>query len=219
MSLPSSQGWGNYYDRIHQDIIDVVPTSAKCVLSVGCAAGASEEEIVKRGVKVVGIELDPTAAAIARQRGLIVLQGDVSEIDISKVNEFFDCLIYADILEHLPNPAAVIRQHVTRLLPDGIVYISVPNFRRYSVFWQLFVRGRVDYVDGGILDCTHLRITTRKMVEQWFYSAGIKVMDCRYKIQGVRDKLISACLLGLAKEFVALQVCLVGSKRRLQENY
>ena len=212
MSPRYSQGWDNYYDRFHREIIGVVPACAKCVLSVGCSAGASESELIKRGVKVVGIEINPTAAAIARQRGLIVLEGDASKIDISEVNEFFDCLIYGDVLEHLPDPASVLIQHVTRLLPDGIVYVSVPNFRRYSVFWQLFIRGRINYMGGGILDQTHLRITTRKMVEQWFDSAGIRVVDCRYIIHGMIDKLASACLLGFAKEFVAYQICLVGRK-------
>ncbi|MBA7646897.1 Ubiquinone biosynthesis O-methyltransferase [subsurface metagenome] len=212
MSIDSSKTSGNYYEWFRNDVLSVVPPRAKCVLSVGCAAGLAEEELVKRGVKVVGVEINPKAAEIARQRGLTILEGDASEIDIDVANESYDCLIYADILEHLPEPIAVLKRHVKNLRPGGIVYITVPNFRHYSVFWQLFIRGRVDYVDAGILDRTHLRITTRKMVLEWFELAGIELASCRYVMHRRRDKLASACTLGLAKEFIAGQISLVGKK-------
>lgn len=87
---------------------------------------------------------------IARERGLIVLEGDVSTIDVGQASEFFDCLIYADVLEHLPDPVAVLRRHVEGLQNNGTVIISVPNFRHYSVLWQLFIPGPVHYKDTGI---------------------------------------------------------------------
>jgi len=201
-----------YYEWFRKDAIAAVPPTAKCVLSVGCAAGLTEAELVKRGIKVVGIELNPKAAAIARQRGLIILEGDVSEIDISASSEYYDCLIYADILEHLPDPVAVLKRHVKHLKPNGIVYISIPNFRHYSVFWQLFVRGHIQYKDAGILDRTHLRITTRKMVQEWFEKAGIELVNYKYINNRKKAKLISACFLWLAQEFTAVQVGIIGRK-------
>lgn len=143
---------------------------------------------------------------------LTVLEGDASEIDVGVAGELYDCIIYADILEHLPDPLAVLRRHVKSLKPNGIVYISIPNFRHYSVFWQLFVHGHVNYEDAGILDRTHLRIATRKMVLEWFEQTGIELVNCRYSMHRRRDKLASACTLGLAKEFIAGQISLVGKK-------
>ena len=201
-----------YFEFFRSDVIAAVPLDAKTVLSVGCAAGKTEAELVKRGIKVFGIELNPKAAAIARQRGLTILKGDASKIDIDVSSEFYDCLIYADILEHLPYPVSVLKRHVKSLKPGGIVYVSIPNFRHWSVFWQLFVRGRINYVDEGILDRTHLRITTRKMVLEWFEQTGIELVNCRYLMHRRRDKLASVCTLGLAKEFVAGQIGLVGRK-------
>lgn len=202
-----------YFEYFRSEIIDIIPVSAKCVLSVGCAAGRTEAELVKRGTKVVGVEMNPEAAQIARQRGLTVLEGDASDIDIDVVSEPYDCLIYADVLEHLPDPAAVLKRHVKSLKSNGLVYICVPNFRRYSIFWQLFVHGHARYVDKGILDRTHLRITTRKMVLHWFELAGISLMSFKYIIARRRDKLASACLFGLAKDFIATQIGVIGTKR------
>ena len=201
-----------YFEFFRREILDVVPAEAKCVLSVGCASGRTEAELVKRGIKVIGVEINPEAAQMARQRGLTILEGDASEIDIDVVKEPYDCLIYADVLEHLTNPVAVLKRHVKSLKPGGIVYVSVPNFRRYSVFWELFIRGHINYVEGGILDRTHLRITTKRMVLEWFESAGVDPVNVIYYLARRRDKLISACLFGLAKDFIATQIYLIGTK-------
>ena len=98
------------------------------------------------------------------------------------------------------------------LKPGGIVYITVPNFRHYSVFWQLFVRGRIRYKEAGILDRTHLRMTTRKMVLKWFDVVGLRVLSCSYGIWGRRYRLLSAFLFGLAREFIAHQIVLIARK-------
>lgn len=39
----------------------------------------------------------------------------------------FDALVYADVLEHLDDPTAVLREHVQQLAHDGVVLGSVPN--------------------------------------------------------------------------------------------
>jgi 2-polyprenyl-3-methyl-5-hydroxy-6-metoxy-1,4-benzoquinol methylase len=203
----------SYYEQFRPDVIAAVPPDAKVVLSVGCAAGRTEAELVKRGIKVVGVEINPDAAKIARQRGLIILEGDASEIDLAIAGEFYDCIIYADILEHLLDPVAILKRHIEYLKPGGIVYVSVPNFRNYSVFWELFVRGHVRYKDEGILDRTHLRITTRRTVFDWFDKVGLTLVRYKYIFWGRRNRLISACLLGLAREFIAPQIGLVARKQ------
>lgn len=202
----------SYYEYIRTDILTHISKDVKCLLSVGCGSGVTEAELVKRNIKVVGIEINPEAAEMARKHGIIVLEGDASEIDVGVAGELYDCIIYADILEHLPDPVAVLKRHVKYLKPGGIVYVSIPNFRHYLVFWELFVRGHVVYREAGILDRTHLRITTRKMVLEWFDALGIRPICCNYYISRRRHKLLSACLFGLAKEFIASQIGLVGRR-------
>jgi len=201
-----------YYEYFRRDVIAAVPSEAKCVLSVGCAGGISEAELAKKGIKVVGVEINREAAKIARQRGLTVLEGDASEVDVSVTGEQYDCIIYADILEHLADPVAVLKRHVEHLRPGGTVYVSIPNFRHYSVFWELFVRGHIRYKNAGILDRTHLRMTTRKMVLHWFEQAGLKLVRWKYINNRKKAKLISACFLWLAQEFTAVQIGVIGRK-------
>jgi len=202
----------SYYTHLRRSVLDYVPKTAKCVLSVGCANGITEAELVKQGMKVVGVEINREAAEMARQRGLIILEGDVSEINVNINDELYDCIIYADVLEHLPDPFGVLKRHVDLLCPNGTVIISVPNFRHYSVLWQLFIGGQVHYVDAGIMDRTHLRITTRKMVLEWFELAGVRLTFLKYGIPGRRNRLVFAALLGMFREFIATQIVVVGRK-------
>jgi len=204
-----------YTDVFRPEIFNAVPDTAKVVLSVGCAWGSTEEALVKKGIRVVGIEQNPRAAEIARERGLTVLEGDVSEINVDSGDGLYDFIIYADILEHLADPVDVLRRHLRYLSPSGSVLISVPNYRHYSIFWKLFVQGHLKYEDAGVLDRTHLRITTRKMVLQWFDDVGLTPVKSEYQLLGRRNRLISACLFGLAKEFIAHIVVCVGKKTDL----
>ncbi len=201
-----------YRSFCRTDLLVFVPDDVRTVLSIGCARGATEAELVKRGVTVVGIELDSTATAIARKRGVTVLEGDASGFVPELSRWRFDCLFYADILEHLPDPLTVLRQHVDLLKPGGTVIVSVPNFRHFSVFASLFVRGHARYANAGILDKTHLRITTRKTVLDWFAQAGIETTLWKYNLSRRRDMLMSWCSLGLLNEFVAQQIIVVGRK-------
>lgn len=201
-----------YVEWFRDDIISAVPSNAECVLSVGCGTGFTESELVKSGVKVIGIEIDHGAARIAKQRGLTILEGDASEVSVETNGKLFDCIIYADILEHLPDPVAVLKRHMKFLKSNGIVYISIPNFRHYSVFWELFVKGHVHYKDSGILDRTHLRITTRRMVQEWFEQAGLKLVSQKYIKIGRKANLLAALFLWLAQEFTSIQVGLTARK-------
>jgi 2-polyprenyl-3-methyl-5-hydroxy-6-metoxy-1,4-benzoquinol methylase len=201
-----------YYELFHPDVISAVPPDAKVALSVGCAAGRTEAELVKRGIKVVGVEINHDAAEIARQRGLHILEGDVSEVEVDINEGLYDFIIYADILEHLPDPVNILRRHLKYLKPGGGVFVSIPNFRHYSVFWKLFMQGQIKYEDAGILDRTHLRITTRRMVLDWFDKVGLIPVSCNYNIFGRRNKLLSLCSLGLAKEFIAHHISCLGKK-------
>lgn len=201
-----------YFCHLRPEIIACIPVGCRKLLSVGCGAGLTEGELVRRGVEVIGIELNPEAAELARSRGVNVLQGDVGALNGELQPHRFDCLLYADVLEHLADPLSLLRDHTALLNPGGVVVISVPNFRHYQVFWQLFVRGRVVYAESGIMDKTHLRITTRGLVEDWLRIAGYQKPSFLYSTAGRRDGWLVKCTFGLLREFCARQVIAVATK-------
>lgn len=202
----------SYYGRLRDEILRLVPPNARRVLSVGCGAGVTEGELVKKGVEVVGIEMNADAAHSARARGLMVIEGDAADVSQELENRCFDCLIYADVLEHIADPVAILRVHMPLLNNGGSVIISVPNFRHFSVVAQLFGRGHIRYTDAGILDRTHVRLTTRRMVQEWFAEVGLRPVAMVYRMSQRREKVLAHCSLGLLREFVARQVIVVAQK-------
>jgi SAM-dependent methyltransferase len=199
-----------YFGHLRLDVLAMVPPTATKVLSVGCGEGRTEAELVKRGCHVTGIELDPRAALLAREKGIEALVGDVNEVDLA--GRTFDSLIYADVLEHLADPVSVLGKHVALLEQGGTVIVSVPNFRHYSVFRDLFLRGRLRYSDAGMFDRTHLRITTRRMVEDWFSEVQLRTESTVYQIYRRGERYLCAASFNLATEFLASQVILRGIK-------
>lgn len=98
----------------------------------------------------------------------------MKDVDLPYGRGYFDCIILADVLEHLEDPLSTLRRLRGYLSPKGIVVASIPNVRYYGVI-NMLVEGRWKYEDSGILDRTHLRFFTRKEMESLFRDAGFEI--------------------------------------------
>lgn len=148
------------------------------VLDVGCGTG-SVSTIVNRGKgnEVHGVEPDPARAEVARGRGLEVVCGYLTE-EFFVSHGLFDVVMFADVLEHLADPAGMLALATSGLRPGGLVLISVPNVAHWSIRLDL-LRGRFDYTDCGIRDATHLRWFTRKTLEHLLYTQGLEILEMK----------------------------------------
>lgn len=171
----------SYFDFARADVMELVPRSARRILDVGCGAGRLGEAIKARQVaEVVGLERDRRAAAIAARRLDQVHCVDVETWDWPTKDELYDCVIAADVLEHLRDPEAVLislRQHLTS---DGTLVTSLPNVRNRSVISAL-LEGNWTYETAGLLDRTHLRFFTRREIEKLLHRCGFEVASWRTK--------------------------------------
>ncbi len=169
-------------DDVAAKISSLIPRGAKG-LDVGCGTGSVSEVIQKMsGARLIGIEPDAERAAAARARGLEAFQGFLSE-EFLQQHGPFDVIIFADVLEHLPDPAEVVSLARKGLVPGGSIVASVPNVAHYFVRMAL-LRGRFDYQQWGIMDATHLRWFTRKTLAEFFQRMGFHVsaMGCTVNI-------------------------------------
>ena len=215
-----------YYDDPRPDIQGVVRAPGRRVLDVGCAAGALGAALKDAGaVYVAGIERMPPAAARARERLDHVVEGDVASAPIPFVPGEFDYLIFADVLEHLPDPEAVLRRYLPYLAPAGRVVISVPNIRFYTVLLRL-IADRWSYTEHGIRDRTHLRIFTRRSLEALIASSDLVLerLDRRYRLFEDQSRIgrlgalatrIAAATIGplLLPDLLAFQYVAVAQRR------
>jgi tetratricopeptide (TPR) repeat protein len=86
---------------------------------------------------------------------------------------YFDALVFADVLEHLADPDAVLKRYLPWLKPAGVVILSIPNVRFWAVVQHL-AEGCWTYQDEGILDRRHLRFFTWKEAARLLEMCGLE---------------------------------------------
>lgn len=117
-----------YFSGSRPQMLDFVPTSARVVLDIGCAEGRFGALLKEKlGAEVWGIEYEPLVAEKARRNLDHVLTGDALQLVQTLESGKFDCITMLDVMEHLPDPFALL-DGVKRLLnKDGCLVMSVPN--------------------------------------------------------------------------------------------
>ena len=96
------------------------------ILDVGCGSGAFLDLAKQAGHEVYGIELNGQAAGKARAKGHIVYQQMLHELDLTQTGGTFDLITLFQVLEHLSDPAGVMRQASAFLRPGGFISAAVP---------------------------------------------------------------------------------------------
>jgi 2-polyprenyl-3-methyl-5-hydroxy-6-metoxy-1,4-benzoquinol methylase len=160
----------------HSKIVSLVPPATR-VLEFGCATGYMSEVLKRKlGCTVIGVEIDPEAAALAEQHTERVIVGDAEKIDyaVELAGEEFDVVLFADVLEHLKEPGDVLRRVRPFIAESGVVIASIPNIAHGSVRLAL-LGGEFRYRDWGLLDDTHLRFFTRSSIQDLFEETGYVV--------------------------------------------
>ncbi len=166
------------YENARPEVRALVPPGARRILDLGCASGAVGSALKARGdVEVVGIERDPVYAADARRRLDRVVEADVEAFaaDAGELGRF-DCLIAADVLEHLVDPWRALRDYAKLLEPGCRAVISLPNVASWQTYWAL-ARGSWPRRPDGIFDATHLRWFTLHDARELCEQARLAVED------------------------------------------
>lgn len=169
------------YENPRPDVQAAVPGSARAILDLGCSSGALGAALRSRQpCAVTGVELDPGYAADARGRLDRVVCADLEALEpAEEALSGFDCLIAADVLEHLRDPWAVLRRFAGALVPGATVVVSLPNVRYWTTFWALGLRGTWPRAEEGIFDRTHLRWFTLADARLLLEQAGLHVTGVR----------------------------------------
>jgi 2-polyprenyl-3-methyl-5-hydroxy-6-metoxy-1,4-benzoquinol methylase len=160
----------DYFAQSRPEVLHFVPESARRILDVGCAEGRFGEAL-KRLVperEIWGVEINPAAAANARARLHRVIAADVTTLSAQDLPEgYFDAITFTDSLEHMQDPSVVLKNLKSKLAPQGVFVISVPNVRYLYNLWHVVVEKDWRYEPAGILDRTHLRFFTEKSLRRF----------------------------------------------------
>jgi 2-polyprenyl-3-methyl-5-hydroxy-6-metoxy-1,4-benzoquinol methylase len=86
----------------------------------------------------------------------------------------YDCVVCADVLEHLADPVTVLKQLRDVATPDATFIVSVPNVAHLAVR-ALLLCGRFPKMERGILDRTHLQFWTKDTAIAMLADAGLRI--------------------------------------------
>lgn len=142
-----------------------------CALEVGCGHGWMLGALRERGWRVMGNERSTEGARSAA--ALNKVAAFVGDLDALRSAPRFDLIILFQVLEHLAEPFATLRQSAQLLEPGGMVVVAVPNFAG----WQARVFGTSWFHLDVPRHAHHFSPTALRLA---FEKAGLKVVSTRF---------------------------------------
>ncbi|HEX8870988.1 MAG TPA: methyltransferase domain-containing protein, partial [Lentzea sp.] len=149
----------------------------KIVLDIGCGAAAVAGPITASGATYVGIDVDAAAIEALGARGL---EGHVVDLTAPDLATSLDKIVSGrsvaavlclDVLEHVPDPSAVLTSVGVIADQDAELIVSIPNVAHVDLARQLLA-GRWEMTESGLLDRTHLRFFTESSLTELMTTTG-----------------------------------------------
>lgn len=210
------------YTYVRTDLAGLVPAQALRVLDLGCSDGSLGAWLRDANPRrrVCGAEWQPELAERAAQRLHRVMRQDLRDPSCMAAwaPEQFDCVIAADVLEHLPDPDGLMEALTPLLAPGASLVLSLPNIRHLSAWWSIFVRGEFPQRQRGLFDSTHLRWYTLRDMDALLTRHGWKRVERQFALRwgdiggGRANKLLNRIparwveRLAPVREFLSYQV-------------
>lgn len=166
----------NSHTRVIRYLREHLHTSRGKVLEIGCSEGYFGAALKDDGHTVWGIETNAIAAASAENVLDLVFRDSIEAFLLAEehLETRFDAIIFGDVLEHLLDPARILREVTKRLTAKGVIVASVPNVAHERVRMML-LEGRWEYAPTGIMDNTHLHFFTRDSLVDLFNAAALSI--------------------------------------------
>jgi SAM-dependent methyltransferase len=114
------------------------------LLDIGCNEGRGLSFYARNGFQAEGLELNTQAAAAARARGFTVHTRQLAEF---RPEQPYRVAVLSNVLEHVADPVAMLREVREILEEEGEVWVSLPNFssRWRQVFGRNWINWHVPY--------------------------------------------------------------------------
>jgi 2-polyprenyl-6-hydroxyphenyl methylase/3-demethylubiquinone-9 3-methyltransferase len=156
-----------------------VPLAGKQVCDVGCGGGILAESIAKKGATVTGIDLSEKALKVADlhslESGIKVRYELISAEDLAaREAGQYDVVTCMEMLEHVPDPAAIVQACAKLVKPGGHIFFSTLNRNPKS---YLFAIIGAEYVLGLLPRGTHdyAKFITPAELSGFARTAGLEV--------------------------------------------
>ena len=156
-----------------------VPLAGKNVIDIGCGGGILSESMARKGATVTGIDLSEKALKVADlhslESGVAVRYKLIAAEEMAAQEPGqFDVVTCMEMLEHVPDPGAIVRAAATLVKPGGHVFFSTLN-RNPKAY--LFAILGAEYLLRMLPKGTHDydKFITPAELSQFIRSAGLEL--------------------------------------------
>ena len=161
-----------------------VQLKASRVLDIGCGGGILADSMARRGATVVGIDLSTKALRVAELHALEAGTPNIEYREVAaealalEAPSSFDTVTCMEMLEHVPDPASIVRACAALTRPGGWIFFSTIN-RNPKAF--LFAIVGAEHVLNLLPKGTHeyARFIKPSELAQWYRDAGLELSDTR----------------------------------------
>src|SRR3954471_12529389 len=157
------------------------PVAQQKLIDVGCGGGILAESLAQRGAEVTGIDMGEAPLSVARLHALEVgvnlnYERITAEEKAQQSAGEFDIVTCMEMLEHVPDPASVVKACADLVKPGGDVYFSTIN--RNPKAYAFAILG-AEYLLKMLPKGTHDydKFIRPSELAQWLRSAGLELQD------------------------------------------
>lgn len=183
----------HYHPQPASDLVSLLWRPASTVLSVGCGDGMLEQALFGRADHLVGMPLDEVIAAVARGRGIETLPADFEAAFEALDGRQFDVVLLHDVLGHVRDPVALLRDLRTVVAPAGELLVTLPNHRYHAL--RLLTRRpfSAPVPRRGAFEEVGVHRTGRRALRRWLEQAGYDITRFHHrhgrKVAGVARRV------------------------------
>ena len=170
----------NYIKSNRPEMLRFITNNPKTSLEVGCRE-ATHSKLLKETLGIEetwGIEPEKNETMIAEAEENLdhFISDYLTENTKGLPANYFDLIVFNDVLEHMYDPWEVLIQTKKLLSDDGNIVISIPNMRHKSVLKELLFNDNFEYREEGLLDVTHIRFFTEKTLRKMLHECGYEII-------------------------------------------
>lgn len=124
-------------------MLESVALQGKDVVDVGCGGGILSDSMARRGANVLGIDLSTKALKVAQLHAMEAQTPNIAYREVSaealaaERPASFDVVTCMEMLEHVPDPASVVRACASLVKPGGWVFFSTLNRNAKSFLFAI----------------------------------------------------------------------------------
>jgi 2-polyprenyl-3-methyl-5-hydroxy-6-metoxy-1,4-benzoquinol methylase len=202
----------DYYEPVREEVISLIPASARNVLSLGCGWGATERRLVEQGHRVVGVPMDSVIGACSEDAGVEMVYGDFATARRELDQDRFDCILLLNVLHLVPDPVGVLSSFTELLAPGGVVVVATPNFANLVTYWRRLT-GDPHHKDLGSYEKSGIHLSSRRVIGKWLKQCGMAPVATREVLYG-RAQFLQRASLGLLGSWLASELVIVGRRSK-----